>query len=92
MLQSQSPEDYVVATGELHSVREFVDAAFSAVGLDYRNHVRTDPQFFRPTEAVPLRGDPRKAEERLNWSRSVAFQEIVRIMVAGELSLHGNRS
>ncbi len=92
MLQTDAPDDYVIATGELHSVREFVDAAFSAVGLDYRKHVKTDPQFFRPAEAVPLRGDPRKAEQRLGWSRTAGFPEIVRMMVENELALHTKKS
>jgi len=88
MLQADAPDDYVVATGETHSVRDFVAAAFSALGLDYEKHVKVDPSFFRPAEKVPLCGNPAKAAERLGWRRTKSFMEIVEEMVAGEIALY----
>jgi len=87
MLQQSRPDDYVVATGESHSVREFVEVAFAAVDLDWRNHVSTDPRYFRPTEVDHLRGDARKAAERLGWLPSVSFAELVQMMVDHDLDL-----
>ena len=92
MLQHDTPDDYVVATGETNRVRDFVDMAFAAVGLDYWEHVRTDPQLFRPTEKVPLCGNPSRIAERLGWSRSVSFPEMVKLMVESELALYRSRS
>jgi GDPmannose 4,6-dehydratase len=88
MLQACKPDDYVIATGELHSVREFVEAAFSAIGLQYEEYVRTDPKFFRETEKVPLCGNPSKAMSRLAWCRTKSFSEIVCEMVDSEVKLH----
>jgi len=88
MLQGELPDDYVVATGETHSVREFVEQVFSLLGLDYRDHVHVDPQLFRPTEKVPLCGNPAKIVARLGWERSKGFTEIVKHMVDGELALN----
>ncbi|TWJ13378.1 GDP-mannose 4,6-dehydratase [Geobacter argillaceus] len=85
MLQADAPDDYVVATGETHSVREFVDTAFSALGLDYREYVRVDPKFFRPAESVQLCGNPGKIMSRLNWKRSVPFSDIVTMMVEDDM-------
>ena len=85
MLQADAPDDYVVATGETHSVREFVDTAFSSLGLDYREYVRVDPQFFRPAESVQLCGDAGKIVSRLNWKRTVPFSAIVTMMVESEM-------
>ncbi len=87
MLQADAPDDYVVASGETHSVREFVDTAFSHVGLDYEKYVRVDQQFYRPAEQVRLCGNPAKAVERLNWRRSKSFGEIVIEMVENELKV-----
>jgi GDPmannose 4,6-dehydratase len=81
MLQQDSPDDYVVATGETHSVREFLEEAFSYVGLDWREHVVVDPKFFRPSEVDLLLGDPTKAQKALGWERKVGFRELVRMMV-----------
>jgi GDPmannose 4,6-dehydratase len=85
MLQQDAPEDYVVATGESHSVREFVEAAFSYMDLDWRRHVEIDPRYFRPTEVEALLGDARKAREKLGWQPKVAFPELVRLMVEADL-------
>lgn len=84
MLQSDTPDDYVVATGETHSVREFVDTAFSCLGLDYSRYVKIDPQFFRPGEHVVLCGDPTKIMTRLGWRRSKSFKEIISEMIEAE--------
>jgi len=88
MLQASEPDDYVIATGETHSVREFVDAAFSAVGLCYEKHIRTSQQFYRPTERVPLCGTPSKAIEQLGWTKTKKFSEIVSEMVESEINIH----
>jgi GDPmannose 4,6-dehydratase len=81
MLQQTVPDDYVVATGECHSVREFVDRAFSRAGLDYRLYVKTDPELFRPAEINLLKGDAGKACRVLGWSHSIGFEELIREMV-----------
>ncbi len=85
MLQQDTPDDYVIATGQTHSVADFAAAAFAEVELDWRAHVVTDPRFFRATEAVPLVGDATKARTTLGWSPTYTFAEIVREMVASEL-------
>jgi len=87
MLQADSPDDYVIATGEVHSVREFAEIAFAALDLDYREYVTVNPKFFRPAEKIPLSGDPAKAVQKLNWQRTKSFEEIVREMVAHEMTL-----
>jgi len=81
MLQQDSGDDYVVATGERHSVREFCDLAFSVVDLDYRNYVEVDEKFWRPAEVNILRGDYSKAKKVLGWEPLVDFQELVKMMV-----------
>ncbi len=81
MLQQDEPDDYVLATGETHSVREWVQESFAAVGLDYREFVRIDPAFVRPAEVDLLVGDPTKACERLGWTPKVTFPQLVRLMV-----------
>ncbi len=81
MLQQPEPDDYVVATGETHSVREFVELAFSHVGRDYRDYVATDPTLFRPAEVNLLLGDCTKARTKLGWQSSIAFASLVREMV-----------
>lgn len=85
MLQQDTPDDYVVATGETHSVREFVDKAFSCVGLDYRNHVVIDERFFRPAEVEILLGDCTKAQRVLGWSYACSFDELVEEMVDADM-------
>lgn len=87
MLQQGEPEDYVIATGEEHSVREFAEAAFSHLGLDYRNHVVVDPQFIRPAEVETLLGDATKARQKLGWSCQVKFKDLVREMVEEDVRL-----
>src|SRR6185295_7262467 len=81
MLQQPSPDDYVIATGETRTVRQFVELAFAVAGLKYENHVVAAPEFFRPTEAVPLTGDAAKAQHKLGWRSRTTFEELVREMV-----------
>ncbi|HKS26689.1 MAG TPA: GDP-mannose 4,6-dehydratase [Pyrinomonadaceae bacterium] len=85
MLQQEEPEDYVIATGETHSVREFCELAFAEAGLDYREHVRVDEKFYRPAEVDLLVGDASKAKERLGWEPTVSFPALVREMVQADL-------
>jgi GDPmannose 4,6-dehydratase len=85
MLQQDSPDDYVLATGETHSVREFLEAAFSYQDLDWRQYVETDPRYYRPTEVDVLLGDASKARGRLGWQPRVSFGELVRLMVDADL-------
>lgn len=87
MLQAENPADFVVATGETHTVREFVATAFSLLGLDYEKHVIIDPKFFRPAEQVELCGNPARITATLGWSRTRTLQEIIREMVDSELAL-----
>jgi len=87
MLQFEKPDDYVVATGVLHSVKEFLIAAFGAVGLEYEPYVRINPEYFRPGELVPLCGDASKAQEALGWQPSKKFDEIVKEMVFTDIQL-----
>ena len=88
MLQAEAPDDYVVATGETHTVREFVATAFTCVGLDYEKYIRIDPKFFRPGEEVQLCGNPAKIQEKLGWSRTKNLQEVIEEMVANEMELN----
>ena len=81
MLQADEPEDYVLATGETHTVEEFLEEAFTYAGLDWRSYVKTDPRYFRPAEVDLLIGDYSKAKEKLHWEPTVRFQELVRMMV-----------
>ena len=85
MLQQDKPEDYVIATGSSHSVRELCQVAFEHVGLDYRDHVEHDVRFERPAEIDHLLGDATKAQENLGWSPSVCFQELIVMMVESDL-------
>jgi len=87
MLQQDEPGDYVVATGETHSVRELCQIAFRCVGLDWEEHVEVDPQFIRPAEVDVLVGDPSKAERVLGWRRAVDFQGLIERMVEADLAL-----
>ena len=87
MLQQDEPEDYVIATGEQHSVREFAEAAFSHLGLDYREHVILDSQLLRPADVETLLGDAAKARRKLDWSCQVKFKELVHEMVEADLRL-----
>ena len=81
MLQQPEPDDYVVATGETNSVRDFVELAFSHAGLDYRKHVVNDPELFRPAEVNLLLGSSAKAQAKLGWKNRIGFQDLVREMV-----------
>jgi GDPmannose 4,6-dehydratase len=89
MLQQPEPDDYVIATGEMHTVREFVEAAFAQVGLDWREHVEIDPRYFRPTEVDELCGDASKAAEKLGWRPQTGFVQIVRLMLESDLAAAG---
>jgi GDPmannose 4,6-dehydratase len=91
MLQQPSGDDFVVATGRMHTVREFAELAFSHAGLDYMDHVDTDPAYLRPTEVDALCGDPSKALEVLGWEPRISFEELVREMVEHELDSLGGR-
>ncbi|MTT30900.1 GDP-mannose 4,6-dehydratase [Terrilactibacillus sp. BCM23-1] len=85
MLQQEKPDDFVVATGETHSVRELVEIAFRYVGLDWKNYVVQDPALFRPAEVDILLGDPKKAKEQLGWKPEVSFEQLIHMMVDSEL-------
>ena len=89
MLQNEHPEDFVVGTGEAHSVREFVEDAFSYVDIDWREYVKIDPRYFRPTEAEVLVADPAKAKEKLKWNPKIKFKELVKIMVDADMRAVG---
>ena len=89
MLQQDKPEDYVIGTGECHSVREFLEGAFSYSGLDWEQYVRIDERYFRPTEVELLVADPTKARDRLGWQPRVTFNELVRIMVDADMEASG---
>ncbi len=86
MLQQDRPEDYVIATGESHSVREFLNEAFGAVDLDWEQYVEVDPSLFRPSEVEILMGDASKARRQLGWEPKVGFKELVRMMVESDLA------
>ncbi len=85
MLQQEKPEDFVVGTGETHSVREFVDLAFQCVGLNYMDYVVQDPRFLRPSEVDKLISDPTHVNERLGWKPKVDFKGLVEMMVEADL-------
>lgn len=85
MLQRQDPQDYVIATGIEHSVREFAKIAFDCVGLNYEDHVRVDPLFLRPAEVDHLLGSSKKAETELGWKREVTFEQMIEMMVKADL-------
>jgi GDPmannose 4,6-dehydratase len=85
MLQQPGPDDYVVSTGETHSVRELVEVAFGCVDLDWKKHVALDPAFLRPAEVDVLVGNPAKARQKLGWKPDVSFRELVEMMVRADL-------
>jgi GDPmannose 4,6-dehydratase len=89
MLQQPGPDDYVIATGEMHSVRELCEVAFALVGLDWHEHVRIDERYFRPTEVDVLCGDASKAERVLGWKPKVRFKELIRLMLEADLAEAG---
>ncbi len=88
MLQQEKPDDFVAATGETHTIREFLDLAFDHVGLDWKKFVSTDKQLFRPAEIFELKGDYSKARKILNWKPEVSFTELVHMMVDADLERH----
>ena len=85
MLQQKIPNDYVIATGKTHSVQEFVERAFSAVDLDWRNYVKTDQKFLRPAEVDLLRGDASLAKLELGWEPKTDFDALVQMMVDADM-------
>lgn len=87
MLQQDSPEDYVIATGETYSVRDFLTEAFSHVGLDWHDYVEIDPKYLRPAEVDLLVGDASKAKQKLGWEPRITFKELVRLMVDADVSM-----
>lgn len=91
MLQQDEPADYVIATGKAHSVREFCEIAFRHVGLDFERYVRIDPQLYRPAEVESLLGDATLARQRLGWTPSVTFEDLVRMMVDADLAIYRQR-
>jgi GDPmannose 4,6-dehydratase len=85
MLQQPEPDDYVIATGEAHTVKEFVETAFTLAGLNWQDHVMFDPRYLRPMEINALQGDASKAREVLGWQSRTSFEELVRIMLDADL-------
>jgi GDPmannose 4,6-dehydratase len=85
MLQQDEPDDYVIATGEMHSVRDFLEEAASHLGMDWEKHVEIDPKYYRPAEVDALQGDPSKAREKLGWEPKVTFKELVQIMIDADV-------
>ncbi len=91
MLQQEEPDDYVIATGETHSVREFLDVAFGHLDLDWKRYVKIDPKYYRPTEVDLLIGDAGKAKARLHWEPKVMFKELAVMMVEADLRMERER-
>ena len=91
MLQEDEPDDYVIATGETHSVREMVEVAFSHVDLDWEKHVTIDPLFVRPAEVDELVGDTTRAREKLGWVAKKTFRELITEMVDSDIQFHERR-
>ncbi len=90
MLQQDEPDNFVVASGQTHPIREFCEIAFSSVGLDWHDHVVVDERFYRPAEVDRLVGDPKKAESVLGWRREVGFEQLVQMMVEADLAAVSN--
>jgi GDPmannose 4,6-dehydratase len=84
ILQQDKPDDFVIATGETHSVREFLERVFRKLDLDIEKHVEIDPRYFRPTEVDVLLGDSAKARKTLGWSPKVSFEQLIDMMVASD--------
>ncbi len=89
MLQLDNAEDFVIGTGEQHSVREFLEQAFTYVGLNFRDYVQIDPRYYRPTEADSLVADSTKAKKQLDWSPRIRFDRLVKIMVDADMRRAG---
>ena len=92
MLQQELPDDYVVASGETHTVRDFVELAFQHVGLDYKDYVTIDPRFMRPAEVEILLGNSEKARTKLGWAPEVSFEQLVNMMMEEDLRLAANET
>ncbi|MDX2252280.1 MAG: GDP-mannose 4,6-dehydratase [Nitrospira sp.] len=91
MLQQPAPDDYVIATGETHTVKEFLDVVFGHVGLDWKRHVKIDPRYYRPTEVDLLIGDASHAKQKLGWEPKVRFNELAVMMVEADLRMEQER-
>jgi GDPmannose 4,6-dehydratase len=89
MLQQDAPDDYVICTGETHSVREFAEAAFAAAGLNYKDHIIVDENFYRPAEVDYLVGNAQKAADRLGWRPKTSFSSLVCLMIESDLRAIG---
>jgi GDPmannose 4,6-dehydratase len=89
VLQQEKPDDYVIGTGEAHTVREFVQEAFDYAGITWQDHIVIDKRYIRPTDVASLRADPSKAEKQLGWKPRVTFKELVMIMVDYDLERLG---
>ena len=89
MLQRETPDDFVLGTGETHSVQEYVEKAFAYAGLDWTDSVKIDPKYFRPTEVEVLVSDPTKAKQKLNWNPKVRFNDLVKVMVDADMRAMG---
>ena len=87
MMQYKEPEDWVLSTGETHTVEDFVKIAFSSANLEWKDYVKTDEKFYRPNEVNYLLGDSTKAKTKLNWSPKVSFSELVNMMVESDIKL-----
>ena len=87
MLQQEQPEDFVLATGQQHTIRQFLDYAFGYLGLNWQDHVEPDPRFLRPSEVNLLCGDPSKAKQKLGWEAKTNCRELAELMVAHDLEL-----
>jgi GDPmannose 4,6-dehydratase len=86
MLQQETPDDYVVATGNTYTIKEFLEVAFSRYDLDWEKHVVIDPKFYRPAEVEFLRGSPKKVKQKLGWSPDVSFYKLVERMVEHDVA------
>ncbi len=91
MLQQDQPDDYVIATGETHTVREFIEIAFDRAGLDWQKYVEIDPKFYRPAEVDLLIGDPTKAHKVLGWKPKTTFRQLASMMVDADMEALGQR-
>jgi len=89
MIQQDKADDFVIGTGETHSVKEFLEEAFNYLDLDWREYIEIDPIYFRPTEVEDLRADTTKARKQLNWSPKISFKDLVKIMVDYDMELIG---
>jgi len=92
MMQQAKPDDYVIATGQTHSVRDFLDEAFGYLDLDWHRHVEIDERYYRATEVDLLLGDATKAKKKIGWEPRVRFKELVRMMVDSDLKIESTRA